>query len=63
MKWLLVALLAVILFMLFRRHTRRQAVQCKSLACEVETKRPVPVMMPYSSSWDVPMPDLNYKYF
>ena len=62
MKWLLLALLAVILFMLFRQRTR-QGVQCKSLACEVETKRPVPVMMPYSSSWDVPMPDLNYKYF
>jgi hypothetical protein len=62
MKWLLVALLAVILFMLFRRRTR-QVPQCKSLACEVETKRPVPVMMPYSTSWEVPQMDLNYKYF
>lgn len=60
MKWLLLALLAVILFMLFRRNAR-QPVQCQSLSCEVETKRPVPVMMPYS--WEVPMTNPNYKYF
>ena len=57
MKWLLVALLIVILFILFRRNAR-QPVQCKSLSCEVETKRPVPV-----NSWEVPIPNSNYKYF
>ena len=60
MKWILLAVLAVILFMLFRRNAR-QAAQCQSLSCEVETKRPAPVMMPYS--WEVPIPNSNYKYF
>ena len=60
MKWLLVALLLVILFVLFWRRSR-QTPQCKSLSCEVETKRPVPVQMPYS--WEVPITNPNYKYF
>jgi len=61
MNWLLILLLVVALFMIAQRVRSGRARQCQNLACEVETRRPVPVMMPYS--WDTPQVVANYKYF
>lgn len=61
MNWLIVVFLIIALTVLLLRVRSARGQQCKSLACEVETKRPVPVMMPYS--WDVPIVNPNYKYF
>jgi len=61
MNWLITLLLVVLLAILFFKMRRQAPQQCQSLACEVETKRPVPVMMPYS--WETPVLVNDYKYF
>ena len=59
MNWLIVLFLVIALAVLLLR-VRPARPQCQSLSCEVETKRPVPVMMPYS--WETPVVVNDYSY-